>query len=140
MSHCLLYLIVAPAAEDAVAEWLLEDEAVSGFSSMPIAGHGSSEASMTLAEQVAGRRRRVMFFTHLETLAAAALSGQTGVDTAIGSPKLEMIANEIMRISRKYDISPERARDMVLQGELFNRGGSVVKLARDVISRKRDAA
>ena len=73
MSHCLLYLIVAPAAEDAIAEWLLEDEAVSGFSSMPISGHGSSEASMTLAEQVAGRRRRVMFFTHLETVAAAAL-------------------------------------------------------------------
>jgi len=69
-----------------------------------------------------------------------AMSGQTGVDTAIGSPKLEMIANEIMRIANKYGISPDRARDMVLQGELFNRGGSVVKLAHDVISRKRDAA
>jgi hypothetical protein len=73
MSHCLLYLIVAPAAEDAVAEWLLEDETISGFSSTPIFGHGSSEASMTLAEQVAGRSRRVMFFTHLETAATQAL-------------------------------------------------------------------
>lgn len=73
MSHCLLYLIVAPAAEDAVAEWLLEDETVSGFSSTPIAGHGSSEGSMTLAEQVAGRRRRVMFFTYLEAGAAQSL-------------------------------------------------------------------
>ena len=73
MNHCLLYLIVSPAAEDAVAEWLLEDEAVSGFSSTPIAGHGSSETSMTLAEQVAGRSRRVMFFTHLESTAAEAL-------------------------------------------------------------------
>lgn len=73
MTHCLLHLIVTPAAEDTVAEWLLEDEAVSGFSSTPIAGHGSSEGSMTLAEQVAGRSRRVMFFTYLETGAAQSL-------------------------------------------------------------------
>jgi hypothetical protein len=82
MSHCLLYLIVAPAAEDAVAEWLLEDESVSGFSSTPIAGHGSSEASMTLAEQVAGRSRRVMFFTHLESSAAEGLLGRLRRDFA----------------------------------------------------------
>ncbi len=66
MASCLLYLIVSPDAEDAVAEWLLEDDAVAGFSSGPISGHGSSEQSMTLAEQVAGRRRRVMFFSHLD--------------------------------------------------------------------------
>jgi hypothetical protein len=73
MSHCLLTLIVAPAAEDLVAEWLLEDDAVTGFASTPISGHGSSEQSMTLAEQVAGRRRRVMFLTHLESAAAEGL-------------------------------------------------------------------
>ncbi len=82
MSHCLLYLIVAPAAEDAVAEWLLEDESVSGFSSTAISGHGSSESSMTLAEQVAGRRRRVMFFTHLESAAAHDLLGRLRRDFA----------------------------------------------------------
>ncbi|EIC21776.1 Protein of unknown function (DUF3240) [Thiorhodovibrio frisius] len=65
-SNALLSLIVAPEAEEAVAAWLLDDETIPGFSSTPIAGHGSSESSMTLAEQVAGRRRRVMFFTHLE--------------------------------------------------------------------------
>jgi Cell Wall Hydrolase len=54
-----------------------------------------------------------------------AMSKHTGVDTAIGAPKLELMANEIMRISRQYGISPERARDMVLQGELFNQGGAV---------------
>lgn len=53
------------------------------------------------------------------------MSKATGVDTPIGAPKLELMANEIMRISRKYGISPERARDMVLQGELFNQGGAV---------------
>lgn len=82
MTHCFLYLIVSPAAEDAVAEWLLEDEAVTGFSSTPIAGHGSSEASMTLAEQVAGRRRRVMFFTHLGVDEAEALLGRLRRDFA----------------------------------------------------------
>ena len=73
MTHCLLYLIVAPTVEDAVAEWLLEDATVTGFSSTPIAGHGSSEQAMTLAEQVAGRQRRVMFFTYLGVLEAEAL-------------------------------------------------------------------
>ena len=53
------------------------------------------------------------------------LSKATGVDTAIGAPKLELMANEIMRIAHKYRISPEMARDMVLRGELFNQGGAV---------------
>jgi hypothetical protein len=65
MADCLLNLIVPPQIEDAVAEWLLERDDVPGFSSMPVAGHGSSEKSMTLAEQVAGRSRRVMFVTHV---------------------------------------------------------------------------
>jgi hypothetical protein len=65
MADCLLNVIVSPQVEDALAEWLLERQDVPGFSSVPVAGHGSSERSMTLAEQVAGRSRRVMFFTHL---------------------------------------------------------------------------
>ncbi|MDZ7751575.1 MAG: DUF3240 family protein [Gammaproteobacteria bacterium] len=63
--NCLLNLVVTPEAEDAVADWLLDREEVSGFSSMPIAGHGSSEHAMSLAEQVAGRRRQVLFQIHL---------------------------------------------------------------------------
>jgi len=65
MADCLLNLIVPPQVEDALAEWLLERADVPGFSSAPVSGHGSSEQSMTLAEQVAGRSRRVMFFLHL---------------------------------------------------------------------------
>jgi hypothetical protein len=64
-NDCLLTLIVSPQIEDALAEWLLERDDVPGFSSTPVSGHGSSEQSMTLAEQVAGRSRRVMFFMHL---------------------------------------------------------------------------
>ena len=65
MADVLLHLIVPVALEDALAEWLLEREDVPGFSSLPVAGHGSSEHSMTLAEQVAGRSRRVLFLLQL---------------------------------------------------------------------------
>ncbi|NEX22552.1 DUF3240 domain-containing protein [Thiorhodococcus mannitoliphagus] len=73
MPNQLIYLIVPPAAEDVVAEWLLERDDVPGFTSTPVSGHGSSERSMTLAEQVAGRSRRVMFFIHLPTPVAASV-------------------------------------------------------------------
>jgi len=62
---CLLNLVVSPEVEDAVTDWLLDQPSVSGFTSHPIAGHGSSEHSMSLAEQVAGRRRQVLFKLHL---------------------------------------------------------------------------
>ncbi|MTW20526.1 DUF3240 family protein [Allochromatium palmeri] len=76
MSDSLLNLIVPPHTEDLLAEWLLEREDVPGFTSLPVSGHGSSESSMSLAEQVAGRSRRVLFMIHLplpvaETLLAA---------------------------------------------------------------------
>lgn len=61
MQHRLLTLIVPPQAEEALVEWLLEQQDVPGFTSVAAAGHGSSERSMTIAEQVAGRSRRVMF-------------------------------------------------------------------------------
>ena len=65
MTQCLLNLIVAPGIEDAVTEWLLEREDVPGFTSLPISGHGSSEQSMSLAEQVTGRSKRVLFLIQL---------------------------------------------------------------------------
>ena len=46
-----------------------------------------------------------------------AFSGQTGVTTPIGSPKLEMIADQIMDTARRLDVSPETARDLVMMGE-----------------------
>ncbi len=62
---CLLNLVVTPEVEDAVSDWLLENPAVAGFSTHPIAGHGSSEHAMSLAEQVAGRRRQLLFQLYL---------------------------------------------------------------------------
>jgi hypothetical protein len=73
MSCNVLHLIVSPTVEDAVADWLLERDDVPGFSTLAVAGHGSSEKSMSLAEQVVGRRRQVMFIMHLSEAAARAL-------------------------------------------------------------------
>ena len=76
MPHQLLHLIVPLQAEDALVEWLLEREDIPGFTSSAVAGHGSSERSMTTAEQVAGRSRRVMFMLLLpEETARAVLAG-----------------------------------------------------------------
>ena len=71
--NCLLNLVVAPEVEDSITDWLLEHVSVSGFSSHPIAGHGSSEHSMTLAEQVAGHRRQILFQLHLPCTDAHAM-------------------------------------------------------------------
>ncbi len=62
---CLLNLVVPPEVESPVTDWLLSQSCVSGFSSHPIAGHGSSEYSMSLAEQVAGKRRQLLFKLHM---------------------------------------------------------------------------
>ena len=61
----LISIVVAPSIEDMVVDWLLEREEVSGFTSIAVDGHGSSTHSMTIGEQVAGRRKQVMFQFYL---------------------------------------------------------------------------
>jgi hypothetical protein len=46
-------------------------------------------------------------------------SGQTGVTTPIGAPKLELIADKIAETARRLNISPEKARDLVLTGKAY---------------------
>lgn len=70
---CLFNLVVTPEVEDAVTDWLLEREEVAGFSSHPIAGHGSSVHAMSLAEQVAGKRRQILFQLYLPLAQAHAV-------------------------------------------------------------------
>lgn len=72
-TQVLLSLVISPDVEDAVVDWLLEQSQISGFTSLPVSGHGTSPHSMSLAEQVAGRRRQVMFQTYLEESASVAL-------------------------------------------------------------------
>lgn len=75
-TDCILNLIVDPATEDAVTDWLLDHQEVPGFTSIHAYGHGASPHSMTLAEQVTGRQRRVMFMLHLTLESAEQLLGR----------------------------------------------------------------
>lgn len=61
-------------------------------------------------------------------------SGATGVDSPIGAPKLEMLSQHIGNVARHYRVSPETARDLILQGTLYSSGGSVINRALDVVS------
>lgn len=61
----LLSLIVSPLVEDTLVDWLLARDEVRGFTSSAANGHGSSIHSMSLSEQVSGRRRQVLFQLHL---------------------------------------------------------------------------
>jgi hypothetical protein len=56
----LLVVTGSPELEHAIADTLLAMPQVSGFTSFPVHGHGSG-GTLTIAEQVAGRRRRVRF-------------------------------------------------------------------------------
>ena len=64
MKECLLVIIVSPKLEEEMVDWLLEKEDLSGFSSMPIDGHGSGAGQLNIAEQVTGRQRKIMFHVH----------------------------------------------------------------------------
>ena len=46
-----------------------------------------------------------------------AFSPQTGVESPIGAPKLELLSMKIMEAADRYGVSPEQARDMILKGE-----------------------
>ena len=60
--------------------------------------------------------------TGLEPVPAQAVvwgagSGATGVTSPIGAPKLELLAQQIMKTADRRGVSPETARDMVLTGK-----------------------
>lgn len=52
-------------------------------------------------------------------------SGQTGVDSPIGAPKLEMLADHIARRAAEHGIPLDVARDKILKGEMYKDGGDV---------------
>jgi hypothetical protein len=62
-----------------------------------------------------------------------AFSPQTGVESPIGAPKLELLSMKIMEAANRYGVSPEQARDMILKGEGYagkKEGGLVEYLAK----------
>ncbi len=52
-----------------------------------------------------------------QAIAWGAFGPATGVETMIGAPKLEILAEQIMDTARRLGISPEEARDLVLLGK-----------------------
>lgn len=57
----LVVLSVAPGLEEPVVDWLMGREGDPGFTSVPVFGHGADSMSLSIAEQVTGRRRRLRF-------------------------------------------------------------------------------
>lgn len=61
----LLTIIASPAIEEELIDWLLTQANINGFTSQPVNGHGRSR-EMSLAEQVMGHRKQVMFMIELQ--------------------------------------------------------------------------
>ncbi|MCG5509502.1 DUF3240 family protein [Ectothiorhodospira lacustris] len=80
MTYQLLYLVMPPQTADLVTEWLLDRPDVPGFTSVPAAGHGSSEHSMTVAEQVAGYTAKTLLLIHLPPEASQSVLDDLGKD------------------------------------------------------------
>lgn len=62
-----------------------------------------------------------------QALAWGAFSPYTGVKSAIGAPKLEILSTQIGKLATRLGISPESARDLVISGKAgaFAEGGPV---------------
>ena len=57
-----------------------------------------------------------------------AMAPQTGVETPVGAPKLELIAKQIRKTAKRLGISIENARDLILSGKErmgYKKGGNV---------------
>lgn len=64
----LLILIVSPDLEETLVDVLLQQTAISGFTTSNVSGHGSSHGEgtvkLSIVEQVTGRQQRVQFMMH----------------------------------------------------------------------------
>ena len=61
----LITFTAPPAIEETLVDWLLQSATHTGFSSYPVNGHSSREEGLTLAEQVAGRKKQIRFQMHI---------------------------------------------------------------------------
>jgi hypothetical protein len=65
-AQALLILLVTPKLEEVLVDFLLQQTAISGFTTAPANGHGTGHGSvkLSLVEQVTGRQSRVQFMLH----------------------------------------------------------------------------
>ena len=57
----LVTINVPPLLEESVVDCLLAIESADGFSSLVVSAHGSEHEALSLAEQVAGRKKQIRF-------------------------------------------------------------------------------
>lgn len=57
----MLVLNVPPVLEEDLVDYLLGHPDIDGFTSFAAAGHGAAGSSLSIAEQVTGRRKRIQF-------------------------------------------------------------------------------
>ena len=63
----LLILIAAPNLEEMLVDLLLQQSAISGYTTSNVSGHSTSNGTtvkLSLVEQVTGRQKRVQFMLH----------------------------------------------------------------------------
>lgn len=60
MNHTMLVLNIPPEIEEDLVDYLLSLEAVAGFTSFRVYGHGENSL-LSIAEQVTGRRARLRY-------------------------------------------------------------------------------
>ncbi len=77
----MLVLNIAPELEEDLIDYLLGIEQVDGFTSYQVYGHGEHH-SLSVTEQVAGRRKRVQYEIFLDTSVISALLA--GLVKAVG--------------------------------------------------------
>jgi hypothetical protein len=69
-AQALLILMVTPKLEEVLVDFLLQQSAISGFTTAPASGHGTGHSAshgtpkLSLLEQVTGRQNRVQFMLH----------------------------------------------------------------------------
>lgn len=97
---------------------------------------GASVSNAEMAQLAPWWREQIAKELGIESVPAQArtwgvFSGQTGVTTPIGAPKLELLAQKIMETAERLGVSPETARDMVITGQTYagKKDGGAVNMA-----------
>lgn len=83
---------------------------------------GASVSNPEMSQLGPWWRDRIAAKVGLESVPAQALAWgtfakQTGVDTPVGAPKLELLAQQIEKAAKRMNVSPETARDLILTGK-----------------------
>lgn len=81
MNATMLVLNIPPEVEEDLVDYLLTLEAVGGFTSFRVHGHGE-HAALSLAEQVTGRRARLRYEIVLDAARVPEVLG--GLATSVG--------------------------------------------------------